>query len=106
MRHVVCRFRHIAELRDHLVYSPHAFGPPRALQFLGAFEVEPGERVAVTMECEESGARCQVIVTVGAHLAHRSEALWHYLGRFEEGDRVWVEMMLAKSQTIARFRAA
>ncbi len=106
MRHVICRFRDLTELREHLVYSPQTWQPPCAVSFLGSFQAEDNERISMSLECEDTGERCVIEVVVGQGLAHNSDALWHYIGRIEEEDRVWVEMMLAKSQTIAHFVAA
>ncbi len=106
MRQIVCSFQDLAELSDHLIYGPETWQPPRAISFLGSFQAAPGEEISLTMECKESGERCSIAVQVGPGLAHNNEAFWHYIGRIKEEDRVWVEMMVAKSQTIARFRAA
>lgn len=106
MRQIICRFQDQADLHDHLVYGPQTWHPPRAVSFLAQFRASSGERISLVMECQESGERCTVEVTVGPGLAHNQQPLWHYIGRIKEEDRIWVQMMLAKSQTIARFRAA
>lgn len=106
MRHVICRFQDISDLRAHLVYAPETWQPPCAISFLGAFQAMSGDRLTMSIECEDTGERCVVDVVVGPGLPHNSDALWHYIGRIDPDDRVWLEMMLAKTQTIAQFRAA
>ncbi len=106
MRTIICRFHNEAHLREHLVWGASTFDPPQFLSFLGGFEADPEEVLRVVLIEQESDTQCSVRVHVGSSLAHNTEALWSYLGRIEDEDRVWLEMFLSKVRTLARFQAA
>ena len=106
MRTVVCHFQDEVELREHLIYGPNTSLPPRALTFLGDFRARPGEEIQVVVLCDSHAEQCVIHVVVGPGLPHNDLPLWQYIGKIKDTDRVWLQMLIDKVQTMSRFQFA
>ena len=110
MRHIVCTFQNKSEFLSHLI-APAPGKPAEALTFLAKFCARPGEVIRVVIKSLAEGQQCSLKVRLSPGLISRAvsdvaDPSWQYLGRIASDDRVWLEMFLAKLDTMERFRAA
>lgn len=102
MRIIVTQHQDEDDLRAALFRdTPGASRPFEYVTFCCAGETTPGEAMRLVV-C--AGAqRISLNVSLVARRQPGAGDQWEYLARVEEGDRVWLEMLLTKLRMVRRF---